>query len=72
MAFNDDLDKFVIYVKLRVLGESIEDALEYAEQALDASDLLDQDGIIGIELVDDTDTIESEDDYDGDFGEDEY
>jgi hypothetical protein len=72
MSFNEGLDKYVIYVKLCVVGESVEDALDYAQEALDASDLLDQDGVVSIELVDDIDTIESEEDYDADFGESSY
>jgi hypothetical protein len=54
----DNLDKYIVYVKLTVVGESIEDALDYAIQAVDASDLLDQDGVVGIEVDDDLDNIE--------------
>lgn len=72
MSFNDPLDKYVVYVKLRVLGESVEDALDYAERAIDSSDLLEQDGVVSVELVDDIETIESEEDDEGAFGEDEY
>lgn len=52
------LDKYTVYLKLTVWGESPEDAAEYANSAIDASDLLTQDGIIGIELIDDVDSIE--------------
>lgn len=59
-----NIDGYVVYLKLTVMGESPEDALEYANSAVDNSDLLDQDGVIGIEVVDDVDTIEpAEDDY---------
>lgn len=64
MSYKEPLDKYVIYVKLRVLGESPEDALEYADEAIEASNLLDQDGILGVELLDDIDTVENEEDYD--------
>lgn len=71
-----DLDAYVVYVKLTVLGEAPNDALEYATSAVDNSDLLEQDGVIGIEVVDDIDTIElaeEENDYDDtNMDEDEY
>ena len=64
----DKLEKYTVYVKLTVLGESPEDALEYANNAIDTSDLLDQDGVVGIAL--DEDTIEQEDEELG-YGEDD-
>lgn len=69
-----NIDGYVVYLKLTVMGENPEDALEYANSAIDNSDLLDQDGVIGIEVVDDVDTIEPvEDDYeDTDLGDEEY
>lgn len=71
-----DLDAYVVYVKMTVMGENPTDALEYATSAVDTSDLLEQDGVIGIEVVDDIDTIElaeEENEYDDtDMDEDEY
>ena len=64
------LNKYVVYVKLTVFGENAEDAVYYASSALDTSDLLEQDGVVGIELIDDADTIELMEDEDGDIGED--
>lgn len=62
-----NIDAYVVYVKLTVAGDSPDDALEYATNAIDSSDLLEQDGVIGIEIVDDLDTIEpAEDDYEDD------
>lgn len=61
-----DLDAYVVFVKLTVMGENPNDALEYVTSAVDNSDLLEQDGVIGIEVVDDIDTIEladEEEDY---------
>lgn len=52
------LERYVVFVKLTVLGETPDDAIDYVTEALDHSDLLDQDGIVGIELVDDADSIE--------------
>lgn len=52
------LEKYSLYLKLTVVGESPEDALDYATTAIDNSDLLDQDGVVGIEIVDDVDSIE--------------
>ena len=66
------LDKYTVYVKLTVLGESPDDALEYASNAVDTSDLLTQDGVIGIELIDDADSIELVDEEDNyGYGDDE-
>ena len=65
------LNRYVVYVKLTVFGESPEDAIYYANSAIDTSDLLEQDGVIGIDIIDDPDTIEPmEDDDDDDIGED--
>jgi hypothetical protein len=58
------LDKYTVYIKLTVWGESPADAADYVNTALDASDLLDQDGIIGIDLIDDTDNIELVENFD--------
>lgn len=52
------LEKYSLYLKLTVFGESPDDALDYATTAIDNSDLLDQDGVVGIEIVDDADSIE--------------
>ena len=67
---NSKLEKYIIYTKLTVWGESPEDALDYAYTAVDNSDLLTQDGIVGIELIDDTDSIELVEEETG-YGEDE-
>lgn len=65
------LNRYTVYVKLTVWGESPADAAEYTNSAIDASDLLTQDGIIGIEPIEDLDTIELvEEDDDG--TDDEY
>jgi hypothetical protein len=75
MVHNPRLNNYTAYVKLTVVGESAEDALEYASEAIDASDMLTQDGVIGIELIDDIDSIElieaEEDDY-GNTDEEDY
>lgn len=52
----DRLTKYVVPVNLIVWGETAEDALEYVHAAIDTSDMLDQDGIVGID-----DTIDIED-----------
>lgn len=70
----DALNKYTLYVKLTVLGESPEDALDYAADAVDTSDLLSQDGVVGIEILDDLDTIElveEADDFNDEWGTDE-
>jgi len=62
-----EMNRYQVYVKLVVVGESPDDAIEYATTALDISDLLDQDGVVGIELIDDVDSVElaDEDENDG-------
>lgn len=60
------LDKYVVLMKLTVYGESPEDALDYANNAIDSSDLLSQDGVVGIEVDNDLDTIETPEDNYGD------
>lgn len=75
MVHNPRLNNYTAYVKLTVVGESAEDALEYASEAIDASDMLTQDGVIGIELIDDIDSIElieSDEDGYGNADEDDY
>lgn len=67
-GMSDKLNKYTVFLKLTVWGESPEDALDYASSAVDTSDMLSQDGIVGIELIDDLDSIEpvdEEDEYDG-------
>ena len=65
MIDDSKLRKYAVYLKLTVWGETPEDAADYANSAIDASDLLTQDGIIGIELIDDANSIELvEEDYD--------
>lgn len=67
---NSKLERYTVYAKLTVWGESPEDALDYAYTAVDNSDLLTQDGIVGIELIDDADSIELVDE-DNSYGDDE-
>lgn len=68
---NSKLQRYTVYAKLTVWGESPNDALEYAYDAIDSSDFLTQDGIIGVELIDDTDSIELTDEEEIGYGEDE-
>lgn len=44
----DKLNKYIVPVNLIVYGETEADALDYVQNALDMSDLLDQDGIVGV------------------------
>ena len=52
------LNKYVIPVTLIVYGETEADALDYVQNALDMSDLLDQDGIVGVNSDIEIDDIE--------------
>lgn len=52
------LNKYFVPVMLIVYGETEMDALDYTQTALDHSDLLDQDGIVGVNSDIDIDDIE--------------
>jgi hypothetical protein len=52
------LNKYIVPVTLIVYGETEADALDYAQNALDQSDLLDQDGIVGVNPDIELDDIE--------------
>lgn len=57
------LKKFAVPVTLYVYGEDERDALDYVQTALEHSDLLDQDGVVGIDPdidVEDVDPLEEE------------
>jgi hypothetical protein len=54
----DKLNKYVVPVELIVYGESEADALDYVQAALDNSDVLDQDGIVGVNSDIDEDMVE--------------
>jgi hypothetical protein len=54
----DKLNKYVVPVTLIVYGESEDDALEYVQNAFDNSDLLGQDGIVGVNSDIEVDDIE--------------
>ncbi len=59
----EPLNKYQIYVKFAVLGESEEDALAYLTDAIDCSDIILQDGMIGIEVLEDSvEALDEEDD----------
>lgn len=42
------LHKYVVPIELTVYGESPLDAIAYVQDAIDGSNLLDQDGILGV------------------------
>jgi hypothetical protein len=52
------LNKYIVPVNLIVYGENEADALDYVQHALDMSDLLDQDGIVGVNSDIELDDIE--------------
>jgi len=54
----DRLNKYIVPVNIIVYGETEADALDYVQNALDNSDLLDQDGIVGINSDIELDDIE--------------
>lgn len=54
----DKLNKYIVPVDFIVYGETEADALDYVQNALDNSDLLDQDGIVGVNPDIELDDIE--------------
>lgn len=52
-----ELNEYEIYVKFTVLGESPEDAMDYLDRAFDNSDIINEDGIVSIEAIDDVESI---------------
>ena len=56
----DKLNNYNAYVKLIIKGETEEDALDTLYSAVDMCDLLDQDGIVGIEVIDDIELNDDE------------
>lgn len=59
-----DLTHYDVYVKFTVLGESAEDALNYLEEAIDTSEIINEDGIVSIEIVDDADSVSESEEID--------
>ena len=55
--------KYLVYVPFIVFGENEQDALEYVDEAITESNILDCDGITGILPVD-IDEVELADDID--------
>lgn len=53
-----DLKKYAVPVIIYVYGEDESDALDYATTALERSDLLEQDGVVGINPEIDLDDID--------------
>lgn len=52
------LNKYIVPISLIVYGETEADAFDYVQNALDMSDLLDQDGIVGVNSDIEIDDIE--------------
>jgi hypothetical protein len=58
----ESLKTYSVYLKVFVLAEDENDALDSVFNAVDSCDLLSQDGIAGIEIIE-----EVEDEYDNDI-----
>lgn len=60
----DKLQKFIVPINVIVYGEDETDAITYVEEALDNSSFIQEDGIIGAEVMaDDVELFEEENDY---------
>jgi hypothetical protein len=42
------LNKYIVPVELVFYGETTDDAISYVQEALDHSDILEQDGVLGV------------------------
>lgn len=65
------LTKFVVPVNIICYGEDEMDAVTYVEEALDNTSIIQEDGIIGAEIVHDDIEPYDDEDYDDDYGESE-
>lgn len=65
------LTKFVVPVNIICYGENEMDAATYVEEALDNTSIIQEDGIIGVELVHDDIEPFDDEDYDDNYGENE-
>jgi len=68
----DKLQKFIVPIHVIVYGEDETDAITYVEEALDNSSFIQEDGIIGVEVMaDDVELFEEEEEsYEDDMEED--
>jgi hypothetical protein len=68
----DKLQKFIVPINVIVYGEDETDAITYVEEALDNSSFIQEDGIIGAEVMaDDVELFEEEEEsYEDDMEED--
>mgnify|MGYP003321406986 CR=1 FL=1 len=68
----DKLQKFIVPINVIVYGEDETDAITYVEEALDNSSFIQEDGIIGVEVMaDDVELFEEEEEsYEDDMEED--
>jgi hypothetical protein len=57
----DKLKTYNVFLKLTARGESEMDVLETVYSAVDSCDLLEQDGIVGIEVMEDVEDLSDED-----------
>jgi hypothetical protein len=58
------LNKYVVHLNVICYGESEMDAATYVEEALDNTSIVQEDGIIGVEIVyDDTELYDEESGY---------
>lgn len=48
------LKTYEILLSMTVRGEDEEDAVDYAYRAIDMSNIIDEDGIVGIQVLEDT------------------
>jgi hypothetical protein len=54
----DKLKKYIVPVEFIVYGESAQDAIEYVQDAIDSSNLLEQDGVLGVNPDIEEDAVE--------------
>lgn len=65
------LNKYVVPVNIICYGEDEMDAVTYVEEALDNTSIIQEDGIVGAEIVHDDIELYEDEEYDNGFGDEE-
>jgi|APGre2960657404_1045060.scaffolds.fasta_scaffold01088_15 hypothetical protein len=65
------LNKYVVPINIICYGEDEMDAVTYIEEALDNTSIIQEDGIVGAEIVHDDIELYEDEDYQHGFGNEE-
>jgi hypothetical protein len=65
------LHKYVVPVNIICYGEDEMDAVTYVEEALDNTSIIQEDGIVGVEIVHDDIELFEDEEYSNEYGDEE-